>query len=138
MKDIYFGCAIRGGRDDAEIYKQLIEHTKTQANVLSEIFADGSLTPTGMPGPSSAIHAKDMAWVEQANGLIMEVTTPSLGVGYEIGRAEAMGKPILTLFRDTGDRKLSAMIDGSPNLEVVYYTELDVAFDAITSFIKTL
>jgi len=31
--------------------------------------------------------------------LIAEVTKPSLGVGYEIGRAVAMNKPCLFLFR---------------------------------------
>ena len=47
-----------------------------------------------------------IAWAsfcnEQSNifsGLIAEVTQPSLGVGYEIGRAVAMGKNILCLYR---------------------------------------
>ena len=138
MKEIYFGCSIRGGRDEAEIYKSLIDYTKTKATVLSEIFADDTLTPAGSPGPSSEIYAKDMGWIGQAHGLIMEVTTPSLGVGYEIGRAEAMGKPILALFRDTGERKLSAMIDGSPGTSVVYYNKLSVAYTAISNFILGL
>lgn len=138
MREIYFGCSIRGGRDDAEIYRDLINYTKTKATVLSEIFADGTLTPAGSSGPSSEIHARDMDWVRRAHGLIMEVTAPSLGVGYEIGRAEAMGKPILALFRDTGERKLSAMIDGSPKTSVVYYEELSVAHTAISNFILGL
>ena len=32
-------------------------------------------------------------------GLVAEVTQPSLGVGYEIGRAVAMDKKILCLYR---------------------------------------
>ena len=31
--------------------------------------------------------------------IVAEVTQPSLGVGYEIGRAYAMKKPILCLYR---------------------------------------
>ncbi len=37
--------------------------------------------------------------------LVAEVTQPSLGVGYEIGRAVAMGKPILCLFRPSADKR---------------------------------
>lgn len=138
MKEVYFGYSIRGGRDDAQIYKQLIDYTKTQAVVLSEIFADGTLTPAGSSGSSQEIHARDMAWLTRADGLIMEVTTPSLGVGYEIGRAEDMGKPILALFRDTGECKLSAMIDGSDRTQVIYYTDIDEACVAINGFICSL
>ncbi len=36
--------------------------------------------------------------------VVAEVTQPSLGVGYEIGRAVAMGKPILCLYRPSPDK----------------------------------
>lgn len=39
--------------------------------------------------------------------LVAEVTQPSLGVGYEIGRAVALGKVIICLFRpDSGKSKI--------------------------------
>jgi hypothetical protein len=37
--------------------------------------------------------------------IVAEVTQPSLGVGYEIGRAIAMEKRILCLFRPENDKK---------------------------------
>ena len=40
---------------------------------------------------------------------------PSLGVGYEIGRAVAMGKQVLCLYRPQEDKLLSAMIRGMDN-----------------------
>lgn len=91
MKKIYFACSIRGGRDDAELYAQLVAHIKTQAIVLSEIFADGKLTVSGSSGNSQDIYAKDIAWVKEADIIIAEVTNPSLGVGYEIAYAENLG-----------------------------------------------
>jgi len=136
--EIYFACSIRGGRDDAESYAKIVEHTKTQATVLTEIFADGKLSAHGSSGTSEEIYAKDIAWVRQADGVIAEVTNPSLGVGYEIAKAEEWGKPVLALFREDGSRRLSAMIDGSPSLEIVRYTELDEAFDAINVFVQKL
>lgn len=36
--------------------------------------------------------------------VVAEVTQPSLGVGYELGRAVALGKPILCLFRPQSGR----------------------------------
>ena len=38
--------------------------------------------------------------------LVAEVTQPSLGVGYELGRAVAMGKKILCLYRPQSDRSM--------------------------------
>ena len=38
--------------------------------------------------------------------LVAEVTQPSLGVGYELGRAVAMGKKILCLYRLQPDRSM--------------------------------
>ncbi len=135
MKKIYFACSIRGGRDDAEVYAQLVEHIKSKAQVLSEIFADGKLTAQGSKGSSRAIHDKDLAWVREADAVIAEVTNPSLGVGYEIAMAEQWGKPVLALFRDDGTRRLSAMIDGSPDTQVVYYRGIEEACGAIDRFI---
>ena len=37
--------------------------------------------------------------------MVAEVTTISLGVGYEIGRAVSLGKPVLCLFRPTATEK---------------------------------
>ena len=39
--------------------------------------------------------------------IVAEVTQPSLGVGYEIGRAYAMNKPILCLYRPQPEKSNS-------------------------------
>ena len=41
----------------------------------------------------------------QTTVLVAEVTQPSLGVGYEIGRAVAMEKNILCLYRPQQDKR---------------------------------
>jgi len=135
---IYFACSIRGGRDDAELYYELVQHIKTKATLLTEIFADGRLTSQGMNKPSADIWKTDIAWVKESDAIIAEATNPSLGVGYEIAKAEEWGKPVLALFRDDGARKLSAMIEGSPNTTVAYYKTLDQAQRAVDDFLKTL
>lgn len=138
MKKIYFACSIRGGREDAETYAQLVEYVKTKATVLSEIFADGTLTASGMNKPSREIWQIDTDWVREADAVITEVTNPSLGVGYEIPLAEQLGKPVLALFRDTGERKLSAMIEGAPGVNTHYYRELAAACIGIDQFLNEM
>ena len=135
---IYFACSIRGGRDDAELYYDLVQHIKTKATLLTEIFADGRLTSQGMSKPSADIWKTDIAWVKESDAIIAETTNPSLGVGYEIAKAEEWGKPVLALFRDDGARKLSAMVEGSPLTTVAYYKTLDQAQLAVDDFIQSL
>lgn len=135
MKEIYFACSIRGGRDDAEVYSELVHYIKNRAVVLSEIFADGKLTSQGMKKSSRDIWQTDTDWIKKADGVIAEVTNPSLGVGYEIALAENLGKPILALYRQTENRKLSAMIDGAPGVEIFIYHELSEAKKAIDQFL---
>ena len=132
---IYFACSIRGGRDDAELYAELVSYIKTRATLLTEIFADNKLTSQGMNKPSADIWKTDIAWIKESDAIIAEVSNPSLGVGYEIAKAEEWGKPVLALFKNDGTRKLSAMIDGSPNTQVVYYTSLIEAQVAIDDFL---
>lgn len=133
---IYFACSIRGGRDDADAYAELAQHIKSKSTLLTEIFADGKLTSQGMNKPNSVIWSTDIAWIKEADAIIAEVTSPSLGVGYEIAKAEEWNKPVLALFRDDGTRKLSAMVEGSPNTQTVYYSTLTEAQSAIDDFVN--
>lgn len=135
---IYFACSIRGGRDDAATYAALASYIKTKAALLTEIFADNKLTASGMNKPSADIWSTDTGWIQEADAIIAEVTNPSLGVGYEIAKAEEWGKPTLALFRDDGSRKLSAMIGGSPHTQTIYYTTPAEAEQAIDEFINNL
>ena len=67
-----------------------------------------------------------------------EVTTPSLGVGYEIALAESWGKPILCLFRTESARKLSAMIAGAPGVRVEEYSAVEEAEAVVSDFMRAL
>lgn len=135
MKKVYFACSIRGGRDDAELYAELVQIIKEQAQVLTEIFADKKLTPQGMNKPAREIWQTDLAWVREADAIIAEVTNPSLGVGYEIAKAEELRKPVLALHRPAPERKLSAMILGSPQVQNHEYTTLPEAAVIIERFL---
>ena len=98
---IYFAGSIRAGREDQELYQRLIQELQSHGQVLTEHVGDPNLTQWGDDGPSDQlIFCRDMGWLAEADLMIAEVTIPSLGVGYEIGRAEALSIPVLCLFRE--------------------------------------
>ncbi len=68
--------------------------------------------------------------------MVAEVSTPSLGVGYEIANFE--GKPILCLVRKSVGANLSSMIAGNPNLTLVPYKEKSDLADILHKFFEQL
>lgn len=122
---IYFCGSIRGGRDDRDIYAAIIKLLGNFGQVVTEHIGDAAIGLGGEDAPDRAIHDRDIAWLRSADVIVAEVTAPSLGVGYEIGRAIEWGKPVLCLYRPSRDRMLSAMIGGSPGVTVREYTRVD-------------
>lgn len=116
-KKVYFAGSIRGGRNDAELYKRMIERIKETSFVLTEHVGDLSLSSLeGERNSEAAIYDRDTAWLKECDIVIAECTTPSLGVGYELAYAEKLGKPCFVLW-NRERASLSAMIKGDG-----YYT----------------
>jgi nucleoside 2-deoxyribosyltransferase len=120
---IYFAGSISGGRGDQAIYRQIIDLLKQHGVVLTEHFGDVTLTSAGENLADCAIHDRDLEWLRRADVLVAEVTTPSLGVGYEIGRAVEWGKRVICLYRPSDQRRLSGMIAGCAGVEVLEYSD---------------
>ena len=137
---IYFAASIRGGRKDQNKYYELIRFLSSEVEVLTEHIGDSSLEQTGEQNLSDKeIYQRDLEWLESADAVIAEVTNPSLGVGYELGIAEKLGKPILCLFDDADhNSNLSAMISGNHKITTFRYTSLDQAKERIISFIDSV
>lgn len=134
---VYFAGSIRAGREDAAIYEALITWLKSFGEVLTEHVGDASLSVRGDDGPDDRfIHDRDMAWLESCDCVVAEITTPSLGVGYELGWATALKKPVLCLCRVVPDRSLSAMIAGSPGILTAAYATFDEAKTIMEGFMR--
>jgi nucleoside 2-deoxyribosyltransferase len=126
---MYFAGSIRGGQSDVELYGELIERLDGYGDVLTEHVGSETVqadeTQAGMT--DGDIHDQDLAWLREADAVVAEVTTPSLGVGYELGRAVELGTPILCLYRPEGEHTLSAMIRGSEEIAVTEYEQPEEA-----------
>lgn len=133
---IYFAGSIRGGRDDKELYAGIIKLLSGYGTVLTEHV--GSITLSGMGEAAlsdSQIYERDMQWLHSADVIVAEVTTPSLGVGYELGQAEAAGKKMLCLYRPGPERRLSAMLSGNVRMRIKEYSSLSDIEEILRDFL---
>lgn len=121
---IYFAGSIRGGQQDADLYKALIEELKQYGTVLTEHIG---WQAQEVIMTDQEIHDRDLQWVKESDVVVAEVTTPSLGVGYEIGRAIEMNIPVVCLYRRINGNRTSAMIRGCSDLNCFEYTNLEQA-----------
>ncbi len=137
MIKIYFCGSIRGGRDLAETYAKIIELLQTHGRVLTEHIADPLIIQKEEESQTDdEIYSQDISWLRESDFVVAEVTTPSIGVGFEIGYAVRMEKPILCLYNDGASHKISAMISGCPELKTVHYQEVGELINPIEDFIS--
>ena len=137
VMNIYFAGSIRGGEPDREWFQQLITYIKQYGRVMTEHSFDFSYEDE-IKKDDVWIYTTDMGWLRESDAIIAEVTAPSLGVGYEIAKAEEWGIPVLMLYRDTPTRKPSAMLNGNKNLPMIVYNEKKEVLEAIDTFLKGL
>lgn len=140
MKKVYFAGSVRGGRTKLKIFKKIIEllqHSFGMKVLTNHIGREDVLEFEKKKG-SKHVYERDMKWLDESELLIAEVSTPSLGVGYEIARAVEKGIPVLCLCDEGTKEKLSWIIKGntSSNFRLVFYREEADIKDAITEFLK--
>jgi len=136
---IYFACSITGGRNDQSIYQILVD----------ALTADGHNVPTALLATTHVmelegkvdpveVFSRDVNWIAGCDLLLAEISTPSHGVGYEIGYALNISKPVLCIFRK--GVKVSKMILGNQDskLTVKSYINPSEAIKMVRSHIASL
>lgn len=148
--EIYFSGSITGGRQDAAVYKNIIEKLKQYGIVLTEHVGSSDTTEIGDHLDATIVHDRDVEWLHRADILVAEVTTISDGVGYEIGQFIGKNsntdlykartvKPSLILWRPSARPRLTKMISGIPimlGVTVEQYETLEQAEKIIADFMK--
>jgi hypothetical protein len=130
--NIYFACSITGGRQDEERYQAIV----------SDLLDNGHIVPTaGLAGPDVrvlegitdpvVVYERDTLWIRECDMLVAEVSTPSHGVGYEIGYALQLNKHVICLYLK--GTPVSKMILGNkdPRLMTFSYANINEAIDFI-------
>lgn len=134
---IYFAGSIRGGREDAARYEEIITLLQRHGTVLTEHVGSATLSALGEDGPTDAyIYDRDMAWLREADVVVADVTVPSLGVGYELAKAEEWKKKTLCIFRPSSGRRVSAMIAGAGCFPLLPYEQISDLQNIFTHFFR--
>ncbi|CAG0984259.1 hypothetical protein METP1_01942 [Methanosarcinales archaeon] len=105
-------------------YIQIIEMLKKQGHtVVSEHVASELLEKIEEKITDEEIFNNDIGYIDECDCLVAEVTTPSIGVGYEIGYAISKGKLVLCIHRE--DANVSAMVRGNRRIISVPYMNIE-------------
>ena len=110
--------------DNLPIYQHIVAQLKSLGHVvLTEHVADPNVLVRERKAPAREVYQRDVDWLNQADVVIAEISTPSLGVGYEIGYTLRRGTPTLCVYCE--GLFVSKMITGnpSPHLTVATYRD---------------
>ncbi len=134
--NIYFSFSITGGREFQPILKRMAE----------EMLAAGCIVPTAMNAETKMdpmegarspeeVFARDLAWIDDCDLIVAEVSTPSHGVGYEICYGIMTGKPVYAFYRQ--GITVSKMITGNPsnNFHLMEYSAVNDLVDQLNCII---
>jgi 2'-deoxynucleoside 5'-phosphate N-hydrolase len=134
--NVYFSCAITGGRSDQQVYQAIVNHLTTSGHEVPTAHLAGTgVLVMEQSIPAEDVFRRDDAWVRGCDVLIAEVSTPSHGVGYELALALSLGKPALCLYRE--GTRVSKMIIGNTNplIRVTPYHSIEQALKVVNTFL---
>ena len=133
---IYFACSISGGRKDEKAYQYLVQVlTGMGIDIPTAHIAETGVEDVDAREEPGDIYNRDVSWIRESDLLIAEVSTPSHGVGYEIGLALDLEKPVLCLYKK--GVVVSKMITGNPHplLSVMEYENMTKAEEILRIYL---
>ena len=136
---IYFACSITGGRQDEAAYSQLVQALLAAGHeVPTAAIAGAGFRSLEGHHDAADVYTRDVAWIEESDALIAEVSTPSHGVGYEISYALERSKPVLCLYRS--GVAVSKMLTGNtmPGIQIKAYATVEGGIERMMEFLAGL
>lgn len=137
--NIYFACSITGGREFEPVYQQIVGALLLEKHVIpTSYLAQTEVMERERLLSPQEVFERDINWIRNCDALIAEVSVPSHGVGYEVGFALNISKPVLCLYQQ--DRIVSKMITGNPHpgLSIEAYSVVEEAVVKSKDFLKSL
>ncbi len=140
---IYFAAPLQGNISKRiELYNEIIQRLSSYGKVLTEKIGNKKFQIERKKKDilPEKIHDYDIRLLSEAKAVVAEVTIPSLGVGYEIGRTIENKKPVLCLYNENiiTLKNISNMIRGCPTIKVCGYRDLKDISLAIKSFFESI
>lgn len=109
---IYYAHSIRWAHTEGErTAVEILDYLHTLGHTVSSeefyTMQNGNMTDT-------EIFSRDITMIQESDLILANVTNPSLGVGYELGYAEWLGKPIVCFYQASLVSYVSAMVTWNP------------------------
>ena len=121
---IYISGSIYGGTQKIETYKILVKELEKYGEVLNKQVADENTIQNEKDQKDEDIYADLENKLYSADIIFAEVSVPSLGVGYELGFADKLGKKIVAIYDKNYVEKVSTMIRGNKRINLIPYTDI--------------
>jgi len=137
--NIYFSCSITGGRQDQQFYHEIVQFLLEKGHqVPTAHLAHQDVIQAEDTVSARSVYKRDMQWLDECDGLIAEISTPSHGVGYEIAMALILGKPTFCCFQL--GHKVSKILLGNthPNLHLNAYHNMEDLLPLIQDFLMNI
>ncbi len=143
---IYFGCAMLGGYPHIS-FEVLAQFPQLIKSLGCELISDHQTKPGVIEAETKInpvlIHDRDYFWLQESDAGIFEISNPSLGVGSEISDMIHLDKPVLLLYQEEYETKVSAYVRGKCGSKYVDspvvcrpYKDMTAAKECISEFLR--
>jgi len=133
---IYFGFTVAGDRSTVETARHIVQWLEELGHqvLTRHLVTDDARAADRLLGPQ-AVYERDMAWLQQCDLFIGEVSGSSFGLGYEAGYLlGATNNRVILFYSVDSQKRISLLITGNthPRCTLVPYSSLG----EVEAFIK--
>lgn len=134
--NIYVSGSIYGGTQKIDTYKVMIEELEKYGVVVDKQIADPNTIANEEFQTDEEIFQDLEEKLINSDIVFSEVSVPSLGVGYELGFADKLGKKIIAIYDENYTKKVSTMIRGNKRIKLIPYTDINEIFNQLEDLLK--
>lgn len=119
---IYLAFSIRGAKKDEDIIRKVYEFLTKKGHIVTTEF---NIIPKYSEKKYSDrdVFERDITALEKSDALLADVSSFSLGVGYEIAYAICKNIKVFAFVKEGVN--LSAMINGNPKINLIKYNDIE-------------
>ena len=137
---IYFGFTVAGDRSAIDTARKVVRLLEDLGHeVLTRHLVDDNAWEADRRISAQDVYRRDMAWLEQCELFIAEVSGSSFGLGFETGYLlGATNKRVILLYRRELEQKVSLLISGNShvNCTLMPYATMEEAEKFITGALR--
>jgi len=134
---IYFGFTVAGDRSGIETARRVVQLLeKLGHKVLTRHLVEDNAWEADRQISAQDVYRRDMAWLEECDLFIAEVSGSSFGLGFETGYLlGATNKKVILLYRRELEQQVSLLISGNSHANCTLMSYGSV--EEVESFITT-